>query len=160
MPASSATRSVADELGDAFRSTVAQPPTRVQRAHDLALDLVTRGFGAGVLLLLGGSMLEVLRQAGPAIQQHGIEFVVSSTWDSNRDQYGVLPQIVGPLYTSSLALVDGGTFGVAVAVVLSQGFLPRLVRFGFLSLFSPSLFTDPNRRQVDVQELHAGYDLG
>jgi hypothetical protein len=38
--------------------------------------------------------------------------------------------------------------------------LTTLSHFGILSLFSPSLFTDPNRRQIDVQELLAGYDLG
>ncbi len=38
--------------------------------------------------------------------------------------YGILPEIWGTLYSSLLALVIGGFFGVTVAIFLTQDFLP------------------------------------
>ena len=43
---------------------------------------------------------------------------------SSRQQFGILPEIWGTLYSSLLALAIGGFFGVAVAIFLTQDFLP------------------------------------
>jgi phosphate transport system permease protein len=55
----------------------------------------------------------------------GVDFLLRSNWDPNREVFGVLPQIMGTLYTSLLALVAGGFLGVTIALVTSQGFLSR-----------------------------------
>ena len=41
-----------------------------------------------------------------------------------QQQFGVLPAIWGTLYSSLLALMIGGFFGVAIAIFLTQDFLP------------------------------------
>ena len=52
-----------------------------------------------------------------------------ATWDANRNDFGILPEIWGTLYSSLLALLIGGFFGVTVAIFLTQDFLPpRLAR--------------------------------
>lgn len=106
-------------------SGVARPPTRSQKACDVLLALIARGFGISVLMLLAGFAVEVLRQASPAIVDQGLGFMSSSSWDPRRGEFGVLPQIAGTLYTSAIALLFGGTLAVVAATVLSQGFLPR-----------------------------------
>ena len=40
------------------------------------------------------------------------------------EQFGILPQIWGTLYSSFLALLLGGLFGIAIAIFLTQDFLP------------------------------------
>jgi phosphate transport system permease protein len=63
-------------------------------------------------------------QAWPAISKYGVGFVSSTTWDPAQDQFGILPEIWGTLYSSILALLIGGFFGVSIAIFLTQDFLP------------------------------------
>ncbi|HMJ13231.1 MAG TPA: phosphate ABC transporter permease subunit PstC [Polyangiaceae bacterium] len=112
------------DLSGAF-GRVARPPTRREKYSDALFKLIAHAFGAGVVLLLLGVVLEVMRHAAPAMRAYGASFLTSSVWDSNREQFGIFPQIVGTLYTSVLALVFGGGLGITVALVLSQGFLSR-----------------------------------
>jgi phosphate transport system permease protein len=55
--------------------------------------------------------------------QHGLGFVTGTTWDVSREEFGVLPEIWGTLYSSLLALILGGIFGVAIAIFLTQDFI-------------------------------------
>jgi phosphate transport system permease protein len=109
----------------ASRPQIARPPTGWQRGSDVAFRLLTYAFGAFVVLLLLGIVVEVMRHAGGAMGSYGLGFLTSSTWDANRGEFGIWPQIAGTLYTSFWALLVGGVLGVTVALVLSQGFLPR-----------------------------------
>jgi phosphate transport system permease protein len=88
---------------------------------------VAYAFGAGIVVLILLVVIEVLRHAGPAMATYGLEFFRNAVWDPNRAEFGILPEIWGTLYTSGLALLLGGFFGITVALVLSQGFLPRWV---------------------------------
>src|SRR5262249_3402754 len=47
-----------------------------------------------------------------------------TTWDVKGGQFGILPAIWGTLYSSLLALLIGGGFGIAMAIFLTQDFLP------------------------------------
>jgi phosphate transport system permease protein len=55
--------------------------------------------------------------------KHGLGFIVGTTWDVNRETFGVLPEIWGTLYSSLLALLLGGIFGIAIAIFLTQDFI-------------------------------------
>ncbi len=107
------------------RVSVARPPDASQKLFDALFRWVAYAFGAGVVLLLGGVVFEVMRHASGAIHHYGLGFLTSSVWDANRHEFGILPQILGTLYTSLLALLIGGGLGITVALVLSQGFLHR-----------------------------------
>ena len=115
------------DLTEAFSSPVSQPPSAWQKNFDVAFKYVAHAFGAGVVLLLGGVVFEVMRHAKTAIADYGFKFLTTSTWDANRADFGILPEILGTLYTSILALGLGGFLGITVALVLSQGFVPRKV---------------------------------
>jgi phosphate transport system permease protein len=113
----------AQVLSGAFRGTIARPPSAWQKGSDKAFKAIAHGFGALVVLLLVGVVLEVMRHAQGAMSTYGLRFLATSVWDVNRAEFGVLPQIVGTIYTSFLALLVGGVLGITVALVLSQGFL-------------------------------------
>jgi phosphate transport system permease protein len=115
------------DLTEAFRSPVARPPSVWQKIFDGAFKHVAYAFGAGVVLLLAGVVFEVMRHAKTAMATYGLGFLTTSTWDANRAEFGILAEIAGTLYTSILALGLGGFLGVTVALVLSQGFVPRRV---------------------------------
>ena len=55
---------------------------------------------------------------------YGLSFLTTTTWDANKAQFGILPHIWGTLYSSFLALFIGGICGIAVAIFLTQDFMP------------------------------------
>lgn len=75
------------------------------------------------MLLVVFIVLRIASQAMPAFRQYGLHFLATKTWDPNKDQFGVLPEIWGTVYTSLLALFIGSAFGVAAAIFLSEGYL-------------------------------------
>jgi phosphate transport system permease protein len=77
-----------------------------------------------VLVLLGLILWEIGGKALVGIRDYGLGFVTSTTWDVGRQQFGILPHIWGTLYSSLLALLIGGFFGVSMAIFLTQDFLP------------------------------------
>src|SRR5687768_74888 len=108
-------------------SPIARAPTAWQKQLNLNFKRLAYVFGAAVLALLAAILFEVLRHARTAMSDYGLSFLTTSVWDANADKFGILPQIVGTLYTSILALIIGGGLGITVALVLSQGFLDRRI---------------------------------
>jgi phosphate transport system permease protein len=104
---------------------------RVSRPPSHWDDLADRGFRALaqagvwlVLVLLGLILWEIGGKASVGIRDYGLSFLVSTTWDVGRAQFGILPHIWGTLYSSFLALLIGGFFGIVMAIFLTQDFLP------------------------------------
>src|SRR5262245_14801090 len=93
-----------------------QPPTRAQKWYDVAFRRFCFVCAAFTVLLIAWLVLEIAYRAMPAFGQYGLNFIYSTTWDPNKTQYGILPEIWGTLYTSLLALVIGSAFGVAAAI--------------------------------------------
>jgi phosphate transport system permease protein len=86
------------------------------------------------ILLVVYIVLEISLSAAPAMRQHGWGFLSGRTWDANKGQYSILPEIWGTLYSSVLALVFGSAFAIAAAIFLSEGFLASFL-FAVLKIF-------------------------
>jgi phosphate ABC transporter, permease protein PstC len=71
---------------------------------------------------------EIVRQSWPAISKFGFSFVSEAKWIPSRDQFGVLPFIVGTALSSLIALLLAFPLGLAIAIFLSEDFLPLPVR--------------------------------
>jgi phosphate transport system permease protein len=103
---------------------ISRPPTPVEKFLDRAFRGSTRGFAwltIGVVVLL---FVQMTITASPAIRAHGADFLTGTRWDAGRNQYGILPQIGGTLYSSILGVFIGALFGLAVAICLTQDFIP------------------------------------
>ena len=107
--------------------SIAQPPTTFERVSDRLVRGLTFVCAAAVILLVTYIVLKIAWTARPAIQRFGVDLLRETTWDTNRDEYGILPAIWGTLYSSVLGLAIGTFFGLAIAIVLSQDFLPQVV---------------------------------
>lgn len=73
-----------------------------------------------VLLLLAGIMLSMVIGGWPAFREFGLGFITSSVWDTQNDQYGAWPAIVGTLSTALIALLIGVPLSLGIAVFLTQ----------------------------------------
>jgi phosphate transport system permease protein len=103
---------------------ISSPPTARDYLSDRLFRALAVGGAAIILVLVAYIVWEIGGQAAPAIAQHGLSFLTSSVWDVSNQRFGILPEIWGTLYSSLLALMIGGFFGVFVAIFLTQGFLP------------------------------------
>ncbi|WP_297810664.1 phosphate ABC transporter permease subunit PstC [uncultured Methylophaga sp.] len=124
---------------DPFKSassarTLSAPPS----ASDYLKDATFRAFAyfcaLSILLLVGYIVFELGSQAMPAIKTHGLGFVTGTTWDTNEEVFGVLPEIWGTLYSSLLALLIGGGLGVGIAIFLTQGFVHAKIEVTFRTI--------------------------
>lgn len=104
--------------------SISGPPSSWDYFADRSFRLLAIAGAWLLLLLLAAILWEIGGKAAPGIRDHGLGFLTGTTWDVNRGVYGILPEIWGTLYSSLLALLIGGFFGVVMAVFLTQDFLP------------------------------------
>jgi phosphate transport system permease protein len=103
--------------------SISQPPSTAEVVTDRLFRSGTRLAAWAAVGVVFYVVWNITRQALPAMQAYGAGFLVSTVWDANKAQFGILPAIVGTLYTSFLGLAIGSAFGIAIAIFLSEGFL-------------------------------------
>jgi len=108
------------------------PGVHGRRGPDLFL-WVCAVAAAAAAFVLGWIFWEVFQEAKPALEKFGLGFLTNAQWQPNRDRYGVLPFLVGTGATALIALILAFPPGLAIAIFLSEDFLPlparQLVRF-------------------------------
>lgn len=114
--------------------SIAVPPTPRDILLDRLFRTLTAGFAWLTLLLIIFIIWKIGGTALPAMKDMGFGFLTGTTWNPNQNEFGILPQIWGTLYSSLLALFFGGFFGVTIAVFLTQDFLPHKVQIVFKSI--------------------------
>ena len=87
-----------------------------------------RAVSAGVIFVLAWIIWEIVQGAWPAIREFGFGFLTESRWQPNRNRYGVLPFLVGTGSTALIALLIALPAALAIAIFLSEDFLPRPAR--------------------------------
>lgn len=127
-----------ETAGLGHESTTAGSISRPPSTLDVFVDQVFRGltlvFAGLTIVLVLYIVLEIGGKATPAMQKYGLSFITSTTWDVNKARFGVLPEIWGTLYSSVLALLLGGFFGVSIAIFLTQDFLPPKIELIFKNI--------------------------
>jgi phosphate transport system permease protein len=101
------------------------------RKRRLRLDLflvLTWVASAATVVTLVWIVCSILQAAFPAIASTGLGFFVNSVWNPNRNIYGVFPFLNGTAGSSGIALLLALPLGVAIAIFLSEDFLPAAIR--------------------------------
>jgi phosphate transport system permease protein len=112
-----------DQMGMPAGTDICQPPSAIEIAADRIFRRSTLAIAWFTIILVFCVVFSIGRQAMPAMRSYGLGFLSGTTWDTNRAQFGILPAIVGTLYSSILGLAIGTVFGLAIAIFLSEGFL-------------------------------------
>jgi phosphate transport system permease protein len=103
---------------------IAGPPSQADYLLDRGFRGVAKLCAWFVIIVVGLLLWEIGIKAVPAIREYHLGFLTGTTWDVNKQSFGVLPEIWGTLYSSVLALAISGFFGVTMAIFLTQDFLP------------------------------------
>jgi phosphate transport system permease protein len=106
---------------------VSRPPTGPELFGDRFFRGLTFAFAWLTILLVAFIVYQLASTAAPTVQKEGTAPLTGTQWDAGRGRFGFLPHIFGTLYSSVLGVALGGLFGVAVAIVLTEGFLPAAV---------------------------------
>jgi phosphate transport system permease protein len=112
-----------DEVSSPEEAMISRPPSSWERISDRVFRRSTLVIAWFTIFLVGWIVVSIGRQAMPAIHAYGLQFMRGTVWDANRDRFGILPAIVGTLYSSILGLAIGTLFGLAIAIFLSEHFL-------------------------------------
>lgn len=121
-----------DEMEAPAGADISQAPSASEIAADRIFRSSTLAIAWFTIILVFCVIFSIGRQAMPAMHSYGLGFLTGTTWDTNRARFGILPAIVGTLYSSILGLAIGTVFGLAIAIFLSEGFLSS----GLDSVFS------------------------
>jgi phosphate transport system permease protein len=101
---------------------------RSARRFDQFFTVATVLAGWSTVALLAWITLQIGYQAWPAFMQFHLGFLFSQAWDTDNDVYGALPYIYGTLVSSALALLIATPLGVAIAIFLTEDYLPPAVQ--------------------------------
>jgi phosphate transport system permease protein len=93
-----------------------RPAPRVPDRYRTFTAIVSVAAPASLITIV----LVLLQQAGPALRRFGPAFLIHSTWDPVKLDFGALPGIFGTVATSAIAIAIALPVGVAVAVLLAE----------------------------------------
>lgn len=102
--------------------SVSGPPSSGDYTLDRGFRAVAWASAALILVLVAYIVFEIGGKAMPAISQYGLGFLTTTEWNVQAERFGILPQIWGTLYSSLLALLLGGLFGIGIGIFLTQDF--------------------------------------
>jgi phosphate transport system permease protein len=94
------------------------------RRFDLFFTKATFLAGWGTVALLAWIAFQIAYAAWPAFVQYHFNFIIGRDWDPNDDVYGALPLIYGTAVSAGLALLIATPLGVAIAIFLTEDYLP------------------------------------
>jgi len=102
---------------------ITRPPGNLEIYSDAGFRAFSIFCAWSIILLILFILWMIGKQAVPAMEKYGFGFLTGTTWDVNKQQFAVLPEIWGTLYSSILALIGGGTLGIAIAIFLTENFI-------------------------------------
>src|SRR5258708_15050957 len=105
-------------------TSLSRPPTTFEVGADRAFRGLSRTAAWLALGLVFLIVFQIAWTARPAVWDYGVEFLTTSKWDPSGKKFGILPQIGGTLYSAILGVAIGSIFGIAVAIFITQDFLP------------------------------------
>jgi len=113
------------------KDAIARPPSTGELAMDRGFRILAFAAGLATIGLLLYIFYIIGEEALPAVRREGLTFLSTTVWAPGRHQFGILAEIWGTLYSSLLALAIAGFFGVAMAIFLTQDFLPARLAYVF-----------------------------
>jgi phosphate transport system permease protein len=108
----------------ANEGSIAREPTGAERGFDRGFRALTTAFAWLVIGVLFLVVWQITTKAIPAMQELGPGFITRGPSDAPKDKAGIFYEICGTLYSSVLGVGLGAVFGIAVAIFLTQDFIP------------------------------------
>jgi phosphate transport system permease protein len=105
---------------------IARPPTQGEVLFDRFFRRSTFLISWFVILLVALIVFGIAWNAYPTAEKMKLAPLTDQKWDG-KEHYGILPEIWGTIYSSVLGVAIGAFFGIAVAIFLTQDFIPTRI---------------------------------
>ncbi|WP_019508488.1 phosphate ABC transporter permease subunit PstC [Pleurocapsa sp. PCC 7319] len=105
-----------------------EPRSSIERILDNSFYWIAKILAFAIAGVLVWITIQVAIKAMPAVQQFGLDFLTTSSWNPVNNQYGVWPAIYGTLVSSLIALAISVPIGLGVAIFLSEDYFPPAVQ--------------------------------
>jgi phosphate transport system permease protein len=115
-------------MAEAAGETSSRIDLRTRRFRFDLFFVVTWVASAATVITLVWIVLSILQAAFPAMAATGLNFFVNMVWNPSRNIYGAFPFLAGTTISSGIALIFALPLGVAIAIFLSEDFLPMAIR--------------------------------
>ena len=106
---------------------------RLRPSHEKWMDNSFKNIAllmaASVAALLISILLVVFLESRQALNEYGINFLITSEWDPINNRYGAFTAIYGTIVSSLAALAIAIPLGLGTAIFLTEDFFPRKFRF-------------------------------
>ncbi len=96
---------------------------------DKGFKNITTVMAATVAAVLITILVVVFFESREAINQYGINFIVTSDWDPINNKYGAFTAIYGTIVSSLAALIIAIPLGLGTAIFITEDFFPEKIRF-------------------------------
>ena len=110
-------------VNQSVRAMIQPPPVKRARSGPWA-DLVFGWLAKSAALLTLAMLIAILASltisAWPAIHKYGLSFLISTTWDPVKEEFGGLVMIYGTLATSFIALLIAVPVSFGIALFLTE----------------------------------------
>src|SRR5580704_16783444 len=115
-------------MAEAAGETSSRIDLRTRRFRFDLFFVVTWVASAATVITLVWIVLSILQAAFPAMAATGLNFFVNMVWNPSRNIYGAFPFLAGTTISSGIALIFALPLGDAIAIFLSEDFLPMAIR--------------------------------
>ena len=105
-----------------------EPRSGIERFLDGSFYWIAKILAYAIAGILVWITIQVALKAMPAIQEFGLGFLSTSSWNPVNSQYGVWPAIYGTLVSSFIALAISVPIGLGVSIFLSEDYLPPAIQ--------------------------------
>ena len=105
-----------------------EPRSSIERILDNSFYWISKILAFSIAGVLVWITIQVGIKAMPAVQEFGLDFLSTSSWNPVNNQYGVWPAIYGTLVSSLIALAISVPIGLGVAIFLSEDYFPPAVQ--------------------------------
>ncbi len=102
---------------------------KITWSGDSFFKLLTLVLASGVIITIILMVIELVTGSLPVLERFGLGFVTGLNWNpvAGREDFGILPYILGTLATSALALLIGVPISLGIAIFLSE-MAPNAIR--------------------------------
>lgn len=87
---------------------------------DQVFQAIVTGLGGLVIVVLAGLVALLVIDSLPSIERYGAGFIVTSTWDPVKEEFGAWPYVYGTIFSSALALLISTPIAVGAALFLAE----------------------------------------
>jgi phosphate transport system permease protein len=113
------------QLTSSYASVMTQSPPPTQKARsgpmlDILFAATAKAAAIFTLLILVAILVSLTISAWPAISKFGLGFLVSTTWDPVKEDFGGLVMIYGTVMTSLVALIIAVPVSFGIALFLTE----------------------------------------